>query len=528
MATKEEIMAYAKKKGIAIEPASRVNPRIAEIQAELNPPKTSTITKGSAGQSIVRGGIRGEEALKKTGSKDIATATANVIGGEALARGAGLAIAQPLVEKRAVQDTKTRQANINGIIDELAVAKREGRTQDIDRLSLALRETIQQDSGASKELTDLAESMPTTEEVIGSTVRLAGTLAGGAIASKAGALTGVKTAKGIVSGVVRGGGAGVIGGAVEGGVQGIGIGMEQNKDLEGVLGSGATGAAIGGVAGGILGGVAGGIQGKVNANKAARQQYIEDLVSPKETRKVREQAIAEGRVSEAGILKKSEILPSKKEANLASAVEDIVDPDKSVVENVDLLRAKGKEINAGVKDYITKNKSPFNTNQLRSQFDASKVENKLIFASDANAEKTYDAVVDEFMKYVNKKDTLGLFEARQSFDKVPAIRKLLDSEGLGENIRKTIVLDVRRSANEYIASLLPKGNKYRELLLKESRIIEVIGNIAEKESKNIGMNKLQVLAREYPWIKWLIGGAAAGAVGAAGVGVGGAIIGSTD
>ncbi len=153
-----------------------------------------------------------------------------------------------------------------------------------------------------------------------------------------------------------------------------------------------------------------------------------------------------------------------------------------------------------------------------------KEESKLIFASDATAEKTYDAVVDEFMKHVGKKDTAGLFAARQEFDKIPAIKKLLDSRALGENVKKSIVLDVRRAANEYIADLLPEGNMYKELLRQESSMIEALGNIADKGASTIGKNGIQMLTEKYPILKWV----ASGLAGGAGIGVGGTIIGSSD
>jgi len=83
-------------------------------------------------------------------------------------------------------------------------------------------------------------------------------------------------------------------------------------------------------------------------------------------------------------------------------------------------------------------------------------------------------------------------------------------------------------ANEYIASLLPKGNAYRADLLQQHLMIEALENIAEKNRTMIGKNNLQILAQRYPILKWVIGGTAAGLTGAAGVGVGSAIIGSTD
>jgi hypothetical protein len=98
--------------------------------------------------------------------------------------------------------------------------------------------------------------------------------------------------------------------------------------------------------------------------------------------------------------------------------------------------------------------------------------------------KTYNAVVKEFVKHVENKDTAGLLDARQAFDKIPAIKKLLDSQGLGENVKKEIVMTARTKANEYIAKLLPVGNKYRETILNESKMIEAMGNIVDKKHWN--------------------------------------------
>jgi len=60
-------------------------------------------------------------------------------------------------------------------------------------------------------------------------LRLGGTLAGGAIASKAGSLFGVGKATTFTGGALRGAGAGATAGAVEGAVHGAGLGLEENK-----------------------------------------------------------------------------------------------------------------------------------------------------------------------------------------------------------------------------------------------------------------------------------------------------------
>jgi len=266
------------------------------------------------------------------------------------------------------------------------------------------------------------------------------------------------------------------------------------------------------------------------ATKAAEKSknFVTDLVSPKITSEVGEQALQQGRVTEPGLLRKAKILPSKREQEIADSVKSFVSPKKTVLQNTDAIDKGIRQINNGVKEYVAQNKVPFNTNQLKSKLNEGKEELKLIFASDTNAEKTYNAVVDEFMKHVSTGDTAGLLDARQAVDKIPSIKKLLDSQGLGENVKKEVVLTVREMANRYVAELLPKGNTYRKSLLDESKMIRAIENIAEKNKGMIGKNNLQILAQRYPILKWVIGGIATGIAGGAGIGVGSAIIGSTD
>lgn len=342
----------------------------------------------------------------------------------------------------------------------------------------------------------------------------------------------IAKAKTFGQGVIQGAKAGAVGGGIFGTAQGATRAAQENKTGGEIVGAGIGGGIMGGVAGGVLGGAIGGVSGAIagRADKAAmsKHDFTLDLVSEKPTTKVSEEAIRQGRATEPTFFGKAKIIPSTKDYRLADAVDEVVSTKNTPFQNVDAINQKVDQINTGVKNLIAQKKVPFNTNQLRTRLNAVKDESKLIFASDTNAENTYNAVVDEFMKHVKSKDTLGLFEARQTFDKIPAIKKLLQSEGLGENVKKQIVLDVRRAANEYIASLLPANNPYRALLRQESAMIEAVGNIAEKNAKVIGQSRLAILTAKYPILKWLVGGVATGVAGAAGIGVGGAIIGSTD
>lgn len=274
------------------------------------------------------------------------------------------------------------------------------------------------------------------------------------------------------------------------------------------------------------------------ANVAAKgaqkaSDFALDLTAPKLSVAEKGAAISGGRSTSPGILKAAKILPTAHDQLVADSVRDIVEPGNifnknNVVKNVDAIRARIDDINSGVKALIADNKIPFNEAQLRSKLKEGADDLKLVFASDATAERTYKAVVDTFLDTIGKKDTAGLFQARQEFDKIPAIKKLLDSSAIGENARKQIVLEVRRAANDYVAEQLPKNNPYRAALQQESRMIEALGNIGDKESGTIGLNKIQELTKKYPVLNWLIGGVATGIAGGAGIGVGRAIVSSSD
>lgn len=317
-------------------------------------------------------------------------------------------------------------------------------------------------------------------------------------------------------------------GAVGGGLYGLGSSLQNPKTgLGGTLFNTATGAVLGGATGGILGGALGGIKGRAMRKATQEDDFVLDLVAPKATEAIKTQALREGRVTEQGLLSAGKITPSKRDMQLSEAVKGVVSSKNSPIQNIDVLGAKVQDINTGVKTYVSVNKVPFKTNQLLSQLNRGKDELNVIFASDKSAEKTYDAVVREFIKHVKDKDTAGLLDARQAVDKIPSIKKLLDSQGLGENVKREVVLTVRGMANKYIANLLPKGNKYRETLLRESHMIEALENIAEKNTGIIGANKLQALTKKYPVLKGVIGTVGV-YLGLRAVGVGSSLIGSSD
>jgi hypothetical protein len=422
-----------------------------------------------------------------------------IIGGGKVAEGAGGAIGT----QQALPQIAEAQFEGSNVALNLAqrINEKKEAGEDTSRLVNALNTLTGADQQTQQAVQDLIEDLPSTKQVIGSAARLATTMGTGAIAR---GVAGGTVAKGTLAGVQQGA---KVGGTL-GALQGAGVGAEQDLSAAGIASSAITGAATGAVVGGAIGGVTGRIAGRQDIV----DRKLESIVAPKMTAKERTAAIVQGRLDDAGLIKKAQIVAGRREKQLAQAVKGVVKPNAAPGKNVDSLRNEIARISQGVDDYVTQNKVPFNKSQLQTQLKKGTEELDLIFASDSSAKKTYDALSNAFMKQLKKGDTKGLLETRQAFDKLPAVRKLLQTETLGENTRREMVLAIRQNANKFISDLLPKGNTYRADMLREHLMFEAMGNIADKAQGQVGRNLLSQLYREYPSLRWVVG-----ATGGAGV-----------
>jgi hypothetical protein len=209
-----------------------------------------------------------DEAAKPQGflekARNLAT---GIFGGGKLAEGAGMSIAAPSLQ------SNLGEAQQEGSDIALELTKRIGdkkaRGEDTSRLESALSSLQISDVATQDVQQDFTEALPTNKEVIGSSLRLGGTLAGGSIAK---AFTPATKATGVLQGIGQGAKVGALTGATEGAIQGAGIGLERNQDAGGVIGSALGGAALGGVTGGIVGGAIGGVTGQMNKTQALNAQ----------------------------------------------------------------------------------------------------------------------------------------------------------------------------------------------------------------------------------------------------------------
>lgn len=224
------------------------------------------------------------------GARDFAT---SIIGGGKLAEGIGMSVASPDVLRQ--QEEATDLADEARIDLITRIREKSAKGEDTTRLKSQLERVVGQTQIRADVATDFTEELPTNKEVIGSALRLGGTLAGGAIAGKAGQIVG-KASPGIVGGAVQGAKVGALAGGVEGGIQGAGVGLEQNQDATGIALSTLGGIAGGTVLGGTVGTLGGALSGKLKANQALKLERKQLLQNNPDSRVAKYTLTGEGQI----------------------------------------------------------------------------------------------------------------------------------------------------------------------------------------------------------------------------------------
>jgi len=276
-----------------------------------------------------------------------------------------------------------------------------------------------------------------------------------------------------------------------GGATGISEGLQQNQNAAGVLGTGALYAGAGAVGGKIIGGIGNKVAKTIGRNtslfpKLTKNVLTDDaskIVDPiknLDPKKYAERASKPGS-TERSLFGESKLLPNRKEREISESISNVVKKDKSLDANRDLIGKEKVRLGQDNNKLVTDNNGIFNKNQLIKKLNMGKDELELVFAGDNLAENVYEKVTQVFMRNVDTKNLSGLLKARQAFDKLPAVKKLLNNDKLGENARKDIVEAVRRKANEFIKDGLPKeaGERFSSNLKNLSNMFSAEKTIGE-------------------------------------------------
>jgi len=248
--------------------------------------------------------------------------------------------------------------------------------------------------------------------------------------------------------------------------------------------------------------------------KRLAQQITSDaliITSPTLSIKGKTAALEAGK-GKVSILREATIQPSDIDIKVAKSVEDVVKPSNNFVENIDAIREKIRVSSEGVGTKLRGNNTIFNKSQVRSALDETKEESRVIFGTDKTLEKNYDAVIDEFIRVLDKhpKNLEGLWAARIEFDKI--IKKkfpnVFEKFG-GDTVRSNAIQDVREAANNFIAQKLPEGSAFREELFTISDMYKARKNVARSAAELIDVrlvDKVMTIIRANPITSFATGG----------------------
>lgn len=226
-------------------------------------------------------------------------------------------------------------------------------------------------------------------------------------------------------------------------------------------------------------------------------QAVLDLVSPKMTKKETEAAIAAGRGEKSGPLGRVKVKPDARTLKAAESVKGIVDPKKTIVENINATKeAIGKEAEA-LKANIKAVDKPYDINQLETKLNG--LEKPISIKSDVKLDKQFDLVRDAAIKLAKEKggNVSDLLDARKALDDLvdKELPNLYDKENAP---MRDAVISMRRAINEFIDANLPEGTGFKESLAKQSSMYDALDGMNTKSAEEVGGNIITRTAKKYP------------------------------
>ncbi|MCF7843851.1 hypothetical protein K9M47_03060 [Candidatus Gracilibacteria bacterium] len=470
------------------------------IQGYIPPSKQSVDLNSRFAEIDALASGQTTEKPKRTFTEKVADFT----GGKEIAQGLGQAIARPKVVKQ-IEETQASQIKIQS---DLLERTKQNKAQGIDtsRLENALA-MITEDIGATGEGAEglLNPNELTTKQVLGDALQL-GTLAGaGTIFKGASALAG-KTGMagiGVGSGALKGATTGAITGAGTGGLLGASQGLQEDKDLEGVLKDAGTGALLGGATGGVLGAVTGGVSGGIKQAKITKQNKYLDAITPNTkdlTPTEYEDLLNRGKITPKTATQPSKYILSLEEKAIAQKYKSIFtnDPVKNTENIINEIAKKDKEVGT----FLKKNNGIFNTGELKNSLTKKLADIDDLTIDEARLSKLKQNTVNNFLKSLKKNDMETLWKSRKEFDRT--IEKAFSGS---PSLQNTIKKEFRNAIQDFIAERTPDG-VYKTSMKEMSQLFNLKDITNQKAIKEKGRNAIQLWIKKHPTRTKIIGGVA--------------------
>jgi len=218
---------------------------------------------------------------------------------------------------------------------------------------------------------------------------------------------------------------------------------------------------------------------------ARRNKFIDELVRPEQTKKVRIEQTA--RTSEEGLLHTKVVQPSATEQEIASEVRKIpgVNHSRDFQYNLNVISDANKNIANDLRTAVEKRTLPIPRRQVMS--DIRKSINDMIkknptISSDNNLLTMANHVADNAARIINSYPATpgGLLSARQAFDSwAKKIQKKVFDGGDKISTFKESVDSVRSSMNDSLAKAVPSA-EVKGMLKRQHLLFKAMDNIAPK------------------------------------------------
>lgn len=341
------------------------------------------------------------------------------------------------------------------------------------------------------------ENIKAVKNSIGTGLEIGSTISGGG-GLKA---IGTQTLKGLAKqGAIQGSKAGFVGGFS----QGAGSALSQDKTLGEAAIQGISSGVVGGIGGGIFGGASGaggkllekaGVSQIAKNRMNASPQEVIDLINPKLSTKQIQSAIKGGQATKTGLMGDIKLNPSNKTLKAAEAVTGVVDPNKTLTENINLVRNAIENEATTLKNAVMQNDHLYTFKELSSRLN--KIEAPISLRND---ELKILNKVKKAALIISKKNggtVSSLLDSRKEFDALiqKEFPNLYDKANAP---MKNGIMSVREAMNNFINDNLPSTAGFRTSLAKQSAMFNAIDGMATKASSEVGTNILERTIQKNP------------------------------
>lgn len=222
-----------------------------------------------------------------------------------------------------------------------------------------------------------------------------------------------------------------------------------------------------------------------------------DIVTPKMSSKELQSAIKSGKGKTSGMIKNVSIEPSEKIKKAADTVRDIIDPNKTLVENVNTVKTALSNEAENLKNQIIQKDHPYVFKQLQSRLN--KVQKPISVKANTIWNKQFDLVKKAAIDIAKKQGgkVSSLLEARKIFDDLVE-KEIPNLYSATETPMKEAVKKIRREMNEFISDNLPEGTGFKESLARQSSMYDAIDGMASKAVEEVGTNIITRVAKRNP------------------------------